>query len=101
MSEYTFLANLGNEYNNSIRVTLFNLEKYNKDEITTYSNNIKYILKAIPDNIPDQDILSKNPINSITYYVDYAKIIYDFDKKVEYIDNKFYKNLGRRYINQF
>lgn len=77
------------------------LENYSNDEIITYINNMTKIMEAIPKNLPDKKVLTKESINSITYYVDYARIVYDTDKKIESIDNDRTKFIGKRYIGKF
>lgn len=76
------------------------LENYSNDEVTTYINNMTKIMEAIPKNLPDKKVLTKEAINSITYYADYARIVYDTDKKIESIDENRTKFLGKRYIDK-
>lgn len=76
------------------------MEKYTTDEINIYLNSMDKIIEAIPKNIPEKEIMLKNPINSITYYADYAKIIYNSDKRIEQIDANSQRFIGRRYIDK-
>lgn len=76
------------------------MEKYSNDEVEIYIHNLTKIMEAIPKNIPDKSILTKESINSITYYADYARIVYDIDMKIEKIDNDRSKYIGKRYIDK-
>lgn len=63
------------------------MESYSKEEVNTYMNNLTKLTEAIPRNLPDKDILTTRPIHSITYYADYARIVYDIDKQIDRIDH--------------
>ena len=76
------------------------MEKYSTDDIESYLSSMDKIVEAIPKNIPEKDILIKNPINQITYYADYAQIIYDTDMKINQINANERKFLGKKYINK-
>jgi len=73
------------------------MEKYTNDEIEIYMNNLLKITNAIPRNLPDKNTLVKRPINSILYYVDYAKIIYDIDKRIDIINHDEQTYYGKRF----
>ena len=76
------------------------MEKYSTDDIESYLSSMSKIVEAIPKNIPEKDILIKNPINQITYYADYAQIIYDTDMKINQINANERKFLGKKFINK-
>lgn len=64
------------------------MERNSNAEVEIYMNNIRKIMDAVPKNLPHKDILIKKPINTIEYYVDYAKIIYDIDKQIDSINHE-------------
>lgn len=72
-------------------------EKMNDDEVTTYVRNITKILEAVPRNLPDKDTLTSKNIINITYYADYARIVYDIDRQIDRINHDETNYYGLRF----
>lgn len=94
------LYNIGGDTHGFLTYAI-GMEKYTTDEVNLYINNMDKIIAAIPKNIPSKDSLIKTPINSITYYADYAKIIYNADLKIEQIEANNQRFIGKKYVDKF
>ena len=80
-------VNIGNVHN-PFNLTSVISTKFTEEEDRTYTANIKKIIDAIPNNIPDSKTLKKVEIIKVRFYDHYAKIKYSMDYKVDDLAEK-------------
>ncbi len=85
-SGYGYLpVNIGH-LSNSFSMSATNISGFTKEQNQIYTNNIRMLIEAIPDNIPTIDTLKNAKIIKVKYYDHYAKIKYANDAHIEELE---------------
>ncbi len=89
------VLNIGN-HTNGFLANAIGADNFSDKEIELYMANIKKLIQAIPENIPNKNILKKWKIINVNYLDTYAKIEFKQDAEMKALAKK-----GTLYRGQF